>query len=133
MSKKETKVLIGELERIKTKYGKLTPEIMVKEATSPRNPLHKYFEWDDTVAAHQYRLQQSRVMIGWIHEEVAGADGETITRRSYLSCNDSLLGKVYMHTSEILNNKDLADQKIREAWNNICYWKKYLSGFKIFC
>lgn len=41
----------------------LTPEILVEEASDEDHPLHNYFEWDDSVAAHQYRLQQAAFFI----------------------------------------------------------------------
>lgn len=40
--------------------GKLTAESVLTEATDPASPLHGRFEWDDTVAAHAYRLSQAR-------------------------------------------------------------------------
>ena len=35
-------------------------EEIVEKAKDPNTELHKCFEWDDSVAAHKYRLQQAR-------------------------------------------------------------------------
>ncbi len=43
--------------------GKLTPASVVSDASDPASPLHSCFEWDDSVAAHKYRLEQARVLI----------------------------------------------------------------------
>jgi hypothetical protein len=43
--------------------GVLTPEAVVETARDPKNPLHSEFEWDDTKAAEQYRLDQARELI----------------------------------------------------------------------
>jgi hypothetical protein len=52
------------LERIQTEHqGLLRPVDVVAEAVSPASPLHPYFEWDDTLAGHQYRLAQARHLI----------------------------------------------------------------------
>lgn len=45
------------------KNGRLTPEAVVRAAKDPTSPLHKRFEWDDSEAAHQYRLEQARRLI----------------------------------------------------------------------
>mgnify|MGYP003421519919 FL=1 len=45
------------------KRGRLTPETVLDTARNPKSPLHDQFEWDDTAAAHQHRLQQARVLI----------------------------------------------------------------------
>lgn len=48
---------------IRAQHGKLTAEVVLDEATDPTHPLHNRLEWDDTVAAHQHRLEQCRQMI----------------------------------------------------------------------
>lgn len=40
--------------------GRLTPEVIVADAEEDASPLHPAFEWDDTVAAHSFRLDQAR-------------------------------------------------------------------------
>lgn len=45
------------------RHGTLTPEGLLEEATDVAHPLHHRFEWDDSEAAHKYRLEQSRGLI----------------------------------------------------------------------
>lgn len=52
-----------ELERIHDANGSLSPELIVEAARSAYHPLHHAFTWDDSVAAHEYRLLQARAMI----------------------------------------------------------------------
>ena len=59
---KETN-LIQQAIRALEEDGRLSPEIVVKAATNPKSPLHKYFEWDDSKAAESYRIQQARQII----------------------------------------------------------------------
>lgn len=40
-----------------------TPEEIVEKANDPDSELHKCFEWDDTIAAHKYRLTQAREIV----------------------------------------------------------------------
>jgi hypothetical protein len=43
--------------------GRLVPEAVIEAAASPTSPLHRYFTWDNTEAAHEYRKQQARKLI----------------------------------------------------------------------
>lgn len=53
-----------ELERIRMAHeGKLTPARIVKSARRKTSPLHAAFTWDDSKAAHEYRLSEARYLI----------------------------------------------------------------------
>jgi hypothetical protein len=55
--------VVQELYRIQAMYGLLRPADVIAEASHPDSPLHGYFQWDDGLAAHQWRLQQARQLI----------------------------------------------------------------------
>jgi len=57
--------VIRELTQIanKDREGILRPERVVAAAQPKESILHKYFEWDDTEAAVEYRLHQARTLI----------------------------------------------------------------------
>ena len=42
---------------------RLIPEDVVKAAESPTHVLHDAFEWDNSIAGHNWRLEQARVLI----------------------------------------------------------------------
>jgi hypothetical protein len=54
--------------------GRLEPERVVEEARDPKSPLHPFFEWDDTSAAHAHRLSQARGLIRRLKIEVIVRD-----------------------------------------------------------
>lgn len=60
--KKQT-IVDGELKKLYTREGHLSPDLVLTEATNPNNPLHAYFEWDDDVAAHKFRLSQAAALL----------------------------------------------------------------------
>lgn len=43
--------------------GQITPQEVLEKAKDLNSELHKCFEWDDTIAAEKYRLQQARSII----------------------------------------------------------------------
>jgi hypothetical protein len=61
---------VQELERIEGLYGSLTPE-NVLNASRPKNALfHSLFEWNDSIAAEHYRLQQARTILNNIEVKI---------------------------------------------------------------
>ena len=51
------------LQKIYRKHKSVTAELVLREATDEEHPLHRYFVWDDQLAAHRYRLTQAYAMI----------------------------------------------------------------------
>lgn len=43
--------------------GKINPSEVLEKAKDVNSELHKCFEWDDSIAAEKYRLQQARAII----------------------------------------------------------------------
>ena len=52
-----------ELGKLRDKHGEVTPAIIVAAAKRPSHPLHEMFEWDDTVAAERWRLNQAHHLL----------------------------------------------------------------------
>lgn len=51
--------LRNQLQAIRDEHGILTPALVVDVARDPEHPLHSRFEWDDTIAASKWRLEQA--------------------------------------------------------------------------
>jgi len=60
--KGDPQVIGEELERLRA-TSDLTAETVVKAARNAKSPLHGEFVWDDTKAAHRYRLVQARTLV----------------------------------------------------------------------
>ncbi len=58
-------VLYSALMQIKENQpdGRLTPEIIVKISKAKNHILHRFFNWDDSEAAHKFRMLQARGLI----------------------------------------------------------------------
>jgi hypothetical protein len=56
-------IVEAELERLVAKHGSITSELVLQEASSPKHPLHGFFEWDDAAAAAKFRIEQAYRMI----------------------------------------------------------------------
>jgi hypothetical protein len=58
--KANAQAVYDEIQQIGDTY---TPEQIVEKATDESTELHKCFEWDDSAAAHKYRLSQAQGII----------------------------------------------------------------------
>jgi len=56
----------------------------VAEATDPSSPLHDRFTWDESEAAHRFRLWQARALLArYKRFTVSTTTGGTVTYRRY--------------------------------------------------
>lgn len=92
--------------------GALRPDDVVDDARDPKSPLHDQFEWDDSVAAHKYRISQARTLIKTVTIEVKVEHREVVVPR-YV--RDPSVGERqgYADVFEIKNEQELARDALR--------------------
>lgn len=100
------------LAQIKTSNpeGLLTAEDVVTTAAHPDHPLHKFFEWDETEAAHKYRLMQARALIRKV--TVIAPDDDEKPMPKYVSLRKDRAREHggYRETKEVVNSRELLTQ-----------------------
>ena len=107
------KFLRAEIERIRAMHGGvLHAEDVLEEAKNPASPLHPMFEWDNNVAAHQWRLEQARSLIREVRVEIV-CNNEMVMTPFYVRQPESKSGYVAvsdpsLNPDEILLNEDRA-------------------------
>lgn len=106
------------------KLGTFTPSSLVKIAENKKSPLHKYFEWDDTLAAEAYRLTQARHLVLAI-----GFDNDGEFSRAYESIViDSV--RAYAPMDLIQKTPALMDQVLQSVLREIIFWKDKHQRYK---
>jgi hypothetical protein len=78
--------------------GRLSPEEVVEIATPADHPMHDLFEWDDTQAAHNYRVWQAGQMIRSVKILVTGVtndEPDEFKIREWIPARSIGLGKGY--------------------------------------
>ena len=114
------------LRKLETKYGNLTPELIVKESKKKNSVLHRCFEWNDKKAAVKYRLDQARYILRSITIEV-----EEIEVRAFANVIIEDEG-VYVSMQTAKSNKDLKKQVIKKAYKELIDWKERYEHIKEF-
>jgi hypothetical protein len=110
--------------------GELTPSMVVEAAKSPRHILHKHFEWDDTIAAGLYRIDQARAVIRSICVE--DADTDEGRAPAYISISDKG-GTSYRTLSAVKGSADLQAKVLAQAERDLEAWEKRYRSLSDVC
>lgn len=109
---------IGEL--IKIKNGKVTPIDVINDAKDKKSPYHNYFQWDDTKASFEYRLQQARNLLNHVIEVVV-VEGVKSEQRSFFSVSSKPTKFAYVTLKKALtttsHRKQILNQTITALEN----------------
>lgn len=65
--------------------AKITPQEIVDRARDEKSELHKCFEWNDSIAAEKYRIQQARTIL--LNLVVVDIDKDKTPRRVFQISN----------------------------------------------
>ncbi len=116
------------LNKLEKSDGSLTPALIVKDARNPKSPLHNEFEWDDSKAAQQYRLEQARYITRAIECTIIEHEQE-IKTYPYVSLRDEP-ETPYYSTTTILQSEDKTDRWIAQAKHDLKIWRNKYSAIK---
>lgn len=112
--------------------GVLDVEALLKDAENPKSPLHRFLQWDDAVAAKQYRIEQIKKIIRFIRYKVE-TEGKVLTPRAFASVvlKDELPGtepgRAIVKTSVVLQHSTLSDQVLERAMRELRQWRERYS------
>lgn len=87
--------------------GRLTPEAVVQDAKSKTSPLHDQFEWDDSEAGKQWRLQQARELIRSVKIEIQ-TETRVVSTVRYVRDPAAGAEQGYVEVAKLRDDKALA-------------------------
>lgn len=124
---------IAEIERIESIFGSLTAENVLTASQSPDSLLHSLFQWDDTKAAHNYRLQQARTILNNIEINII-SDGESKVMSVFEIVNLGE-GRVYksiqnMNPNDVEYVKQLVKREINHLKLKLSTYNKFEETIK---
>lgn len=98
--------------------GRITPDAVLADAKSPKSPLHDQFEWDDSEAAKQWRLNQARELIRSVRVDIT-TESRTVSTVCYVRDPSAGEAQGYVEVAKLRDNKSLASEalhaEIRQA------------------
>lgn len=118
------------IESLRRKSGLVTPEIVVDAARSEHSPLHNEFEWDDGVAAEQYRIAQAGYLIRAV-VMVPSTDNHLVrpTRQFvYVTSPEGQRG--YTNVQTAMSDSELQVQVLARALSELKAWRAKYAHLK---
>jgi len=99
-------VVGGVLEEIQEECGTVTKEEFLERSRPSDSPTHELFEWNDGIAAEQYRLEQSRHAI--VHLRVVYLDDEEKERKvsAVVNISPKKVNAQYQSIDVVLSDKE---------------------------
>ena len=107
-----------ELDRIYTDRGRLDVEDVVDESRPESAPLHNCFEWDDAVAAEEYRKTQAGMIIRHITTIVETENHDPVPVRAYVHAQES-----YRPIQVVIHKEDMKLEMMRNAMRELDSFK----------
>jgi len=105
----------------------VTASDILKDAQKKSAPYHDWFNWDNNLAAEEYRLAQARQLLRSIVEvKVIHEEQEPVEVRVFVNVIDDDGERGYVQSEYALGNPKLAPQIIQQALREAKSWmKKY--------
>jgi hypothetical protein len=112
------------LETLRVKYkGELTPADVVADAKGHNSPLHSFFEWSDSEAAQQYRLQQARGLIRAVVAVIVSDDAPAKRTQAFVHIADPGAPH-YRAVDQAMSSERTREMVLRQAFKEFRAWQK---------
>jgi len=118
--------LRGYLIELRNREGYLTPQVIVDDARPADSQLHDRFEWDDAVAAEQYRLSQARELVRSVRITFVEPSGTIERTRAFVSIERAERTE-YIPVEEVRSDPALTALALRDAERE---WRALFARFK---
>jgi hypothetical protein len=125
--------LVGEhIEMLRKKCkGELTPEDILADAKHDNSPLHSFFEWDDSAAAQQHRLQQARGLIRAVVAVYVQEDKPAVRQRAYVHIAERSAPH-YREATHAMSQTKTREMVLKTALSELQAWKRKYKDLKEF-
>lgn len=107
---------------------RVTARDVVERAREPLSVLHDVFEWDDSIAAKQWRLRQARQLLNHIVVIVEEDGARTETRAIFNVGTPE--GKGYLPHEIVATTEEYRAQVLAAALGEIRAWQQRYSVYK---
>ena len=135
LSDKKAQVFGERLQEIRDLEGGLTPEVVLEYARNKKDPLHRFFQWNDLRAAELYRRGQARILIRDISVErngirVRAFESVKVQLAETKNAGEPKLVRVYLPEDEVRSNKDLHEQNVIDVLRTLIHFKERYGHIK---
>lgn len=109
--------VVGEmLEEMHNKGIEVTPEVLLDASRDVNSPTHCEFEWDDTVAAEKYRVEQARNLISHVRIVREDSEPQDYKERGFVPVPGGR--NVYVPLQTALEKEEYKEHLLKQARND---------------
>ena len=101
----DANIVGGVMEELEAKEGAVTADNFLEASRPEDSPTHSIFEWDDTVAAENWRHQQSRATINSLRVTYIDRQGEEKKVSAYIKTSAPKTPTVYENIQTALSDE----------------------------
>lgn len=109
--------------------GLLEPALIVKDAEPVDSPLHSEFEWDDSVAAKEWREHTARNIVAAIVVVQEQPERKVLPVRAFVNVREDR-GRGYTTTARAVSDEELFSQIVDDVIASIRSFEYKLRAFK---
>lgn len=121
--------VVGEyFEELEASKGALTNQIVLDGAREESSPIHPLFEWDDQVAAEQYRLNQATKLICNLTVEIE-TEEKPIEVRAYMNVSEQKAGE-FINATQAFKNVETREIVLKRAYQELAAFKQKYKNLK---
>lgn len=126
-------IITGEyMQKLRKQKGEITPQILVKSSKNKKAILHNCFEWNDTIAAEQHRIDQARYILRMIIITVEPKEPlESYQIRAYIPPKE--IGQPsntsYIYIGEVLKTHDYSAAYAKQLLNRLKETTQIIKNF----
>jgi len=117
-------VVRSALEEVIEKDGTLTSEAVLKAATPVSSPLHGYFEWDDSIAGHRWRIHQASSLIRIY------VDSDETRMLLAVPAHAGQQPGTFYRRERVLTEPDLRARFVEDALGELAAWRRRFADLK---
>lgn len=113
--------------------GRLTPEMIIDDARREDSPLHCCFDWDDSIAANKWRLEQARNIISvvYINSSNPNATNPNQPIRAFVNViNDG--ERFYSPVKTVFSDDNQREKFLELAESELLRWQERYAALQIY-
>ena len=128
---KNPQIVGDKLQELRDKNNGLTASIVIEEAKHKTSVLHGAFEWDDSKAAHEWRLHSARHLMRSVEIVSTSAEGDTRSLPAFVFVKTES-GPQYESLARVLSDEELRIQVLNKALKEFEQWQQRYKEYEEF-
>ena len=128
---KDPQIVGDKLQELRDQNNGLTASIVIEEAKHKTSVLHGAFEWDDSKAAHQWRLHSARHLMRSVEIVSTSAEGDIRNLPAFVFVKTDS-GPHYETLARVLSDEELRTQVLNKALKEFEQWQQRYKEYEEF-